>query len=712
MIPPPLVIVDGSLAIAGEPIWTTVVGFPAAAGDLDRTRWEEVLTQYRLDGAPHAANRIAFRAPGPGRIAVVDHRGARVILFLPLQLDTWAIPSGIESISYGNALVLSSAALTAATGDQLLIDAMALSLRRDPPDRILLLEVDAGGHPTSLGAVFTADEIATLVLIADPAERRTEELRLAGDRIAIARPLLLPVRRGDLLVLPGTSRDVFVGWAFVPHAASRPDGDADWTWFDADAMLHALADAGLFEPALTLGTAIPGDVLAAWHERESLPAERVRRIEVGALRLHNPPVIADGDPALPSEVVTLGSDQMTVVTDDAATTWQTRLLDDDGDDLVPPIASAASPSLAVSPAPAARSVRVVATTGAEVHGVRIENTPLVINRVWMFAPMTTLSTPEPITGEPAGVTWLDRFSQIAPTDVVISCNDRGNLRVNDALPISEANVRFHFISPGGDQAEKRDRITARANELHALGITPHLMVWLFPFESFIRDTAEALIAICEAAPIGSIVLDLEEAWRGGGDVGPLRHGLSVAHYGDVVEEHFIPAFTALRDSRPGLRVGASDITMIGGFRDVLEPLVAACDYTMPQAYSSSRGFANCVADGNTPAECRVWRPGVTQRSAWSQWRGFDRTMVMLLNAYAVNGFSNGPHVLTTAESMLTMIRAVEGLAAPEVREIGYWAMNTLYTTVGGANETTAVVNQRRAFMATLCASVRAQGHGT
>lgn len=200
------------------------------------------------------------------------------------------------------------------------------------------------------------------------------------------------------------------------------------------------------------------------------------------------------------------------------------------------------------------------------------------------------------------------------------------------------------------------RIVDTATSLRDIGVAPHLVTWLRPTESYMRDAAASLRDLCIKTSVRSLIFDAEEPWT----LHPNIKGRGQAGARDILSRYwsFFTGWPCL--------LGVSGVPYIP---ETVKPLAEVCDFVLPQAYSThipERRGRSCLDN-------RVYRPVITQRTAHKRWRDFGKPIVMGLAAFSLCLFGG----LSRQGAMQKAITATEDLRDPMVGEVAYWSIESL-----------------------------------
>jgi hypothetical protein len=247
----------------------------------------------------------------------------------------------------------------------------------------------------------------------------------------------------------------------------------------------------------------------------------------------------------------------------------------------------------------------------------------MIQTVWVFSGVPTSSE----EGR-----FLDQIWNLNVTDVAFMMND-----------IGQGGIR-----PLGWAANAVVRI---AGNLFAMGVTTHLVTWLWPDEANLQAAAEQFGPLCaglQASLGGSLLFDAENNWRQ-----PLQRQARLRR--TSVLEAARAALVNWRFNDWSLNMGVTGPAQIGSAdpdgnlppaRAALQPLVELCNYVLPQAYPLIVNGVN-----------------IPQR-AHRLWRSFKKPIVM--------GLTANPAVIGNVADMRRAIAVVESLAIPVVKQVSYW----------------------------------------
>ena len=244
-----------------------------------------------------------------------------------------------------------------------------------------------------------------------------------------------------------------------------------------------------------------------------------------------------------------------------------------------------------------------------------------IRRVWVH------TNTRSVVGSSSRATHRRRkLCELAPTDIMIGTNDVASAHA------AHRNNRAFSTYPN---ARLSPALHDALDELKSCGAAIHFMSWIIPRARYCRGLVDTMFDLCARTGARSLMLDAEEPWMRRAEGG--RHATFV----DTV-------FKPLIAGRPCC-VGVSHI--VQGSKTKLGPLIAACDYIVPQAYSSSR-------------------PGKLPKDANRLWGSTGKTMVMGLSGMRKVSLSGMITDLAVADSLGT------------VREVYYWSFGHLRANAG------------------------------
>jgi hypothetical protein len=175
-----------------------------------------------------------------------------------------------------------------------------------------------------------------------------------------------------------------------------------------------------------------------------------------------------------------------------------------------------------------------------------------IRRIWNFS-----NSKGVIPGTKLGKKWLPRFEKIGFTDMVLVVNDPNNIRTKFSV-YSQATL------------DNMKKIKARLPDVDL-----HIMTWLKPSKSQIKQSADVLFPLAETIEARSIMIDAEKPWTKG------WRALSASQRSAVRK-----TFKAEYRSAPCCLCVTyiSSATVL----DKVQPLIDLCQYSLPQAYSSMK----------------------------------------------------------------------------------------------------------------------------
>lgn len=196
------------------------------------------------------------------------------------------------------------------------------------------------------------------------------------------------------------------------------------------------------------------------------------------------------------------------------------------------------------------------------------------------------------------------------------------------------------------------RIAGLANACHEAEIEPHFLTWVMPHERFLRQMFDTLLPMAYDLKIHSVVLDAEEPWT------QARAPMDYDAAGALVGELIAPASVEFGKTS----IGYASTQKLGR-------LAAACDYLVPQCYSTS-------TSGLDP------RNVVSRFSA--RWRDVfpERRVVAGLAAYRQENILVDEAPVTTAAAMHM---ALDDLVRAELDEAIYWQLKSMASNKGELN---------------------------
>jgi hypothetical protein len=147
------------------------------------------------------------------------------------------------------------------------------------------------------------------------------------------------------------------------------------------------------------------------------------------------------------------------------------------------------------------------------------------------------------------------------------------------------------------------------------GVEIHLMSWIMPHKAFIDRAAQLLVPVCNDVGAASLQWDAEEPWTQAKDR---------MQYSDAADR-IADRFSGLT-CRMGITArGFAEAPKVG-------PLVAICDYTLPQAYSTATSGVE---------------PGAGQKRIYRHYEAkFGKPITMGLAAYSQEGIAK--HTIESA----------------------------------------------------------------
>ena len=184
------------------------------------------------------------------------------------------------------------------------------------------------------------------------------------------------------------------------------------------------------------------------------------------------------------------------------------------------------------------------------------------------------------------------------------------------------------------------QIVTLATMARDAGLDVHLMSWIMPHRSYLIEAAEQLPDLVEKTGALSVCFDAEEPWT------LAKKRLNYLEAGQLVDALF-------RDRN--FELGVTGIRYAATHK--LAPLIAVCDYVVPQAYSTSTSKAS---------PSTVVSKGV---ATWRKKFGNGPRMVAGLAAYRQSGIKGH----TTRSAMQAAIDDAE----QHTDEVVYWSLNSL-----------------------------------
>lgn len=184
------------------------------------------------------------------------------------------------------------------------------------------------------------------------------------------------------------------------------------------------------------------------------------------------------------------------------------------------------------------------------------------------------------------------------------------------------------------------KIATLAKVARDSGMSVHLMSWIMPHREYIEGACAALLDLHEKVPFDSVIWDAEEPWT------LAKRSMGYKPAAALVGE--------LLDGAP-FRQGVTGIRYAS--KSKLGPLIAVCDYAVPQCYSTSSSKAD---------------PSTVAAKGVKQWRGRfgdDVQIVPALAAYRQKGIKGH----TEASAIQAAADGARGLGGTVI----YWGANSI-----------------------------------
>ncbi|MDH4084708.1 MAG: hypothetical protein OEU99_14275 [Nitrospira sp.] len=205
------------------------------------------------------------------------------------------------------------------------------------------------------------------------------------------------------------------------------------------------------------------------------------------------------------------------------------------------------------------------------------------------------------------------------------------------------NDHSKFRSPHTFTIYDRRKIEKLCEVAQKQKIEVHLMSWIMPHEKYIDGAARELVPLCQSTGASSLQWDAEGPWTGA--TGSVNYTKAA--------NHLQSAFSDLGCPMGVNAIGFASKAKVG-------PLLAVCDYGVPQAYST--------------AGSKSLTPGTGQTKVYRSWMDkFGKPIVMGLAAYNQRGISG--HTISTA--MNACIQATEALG---ITSCIFWHLNGIRKT--------------------------------
>lgn len=244
-----------------------------------------------------------------------------------------------------------------------------------------------------------------------------------------------------------------------------------------------------------------------------------------------------------------------------------------------------------------------------------------MNEVWIFADFNSIDEDE-----------LKLLQDIKATDVVLGI----------------AGVE----SKSFELAFSADTIRANCAQLKAVGINPHLMIWLRRSKQFINDSAEVIVPLVTECEPASLMFDVEGHWHKG------RYNVQDAS--ELVKQVY-------RDELPNCPIGVTGLSRMHDTVEILSDTIAA-DYVIPQAYSVWKPTKDKHWSHSSSTE-----PGDMQMASYTSWMdGKSWRMIMGLGVYWLRRPSrDGKEAMVDGDNLNICIDATRQLG---VDSVAYWSL--------------------------------------
>lgn len=268
-----------------------------------------------------------------------------------------------------------------------------------------------------------------------------------------------------------------------------------------------------------------------------------------------------------------------------------------------------------------------------------------------FDPPPTEPAP-PIT-EPKRIgvgAWVGNRDLNAPKRTIDFAREHGLTRLH--IIVNDHSARWKKTKLLPFDTRPIDKILHLADLAHKAGIEVHLMSWVMPYESYIREAAKQLIPLAKACRAHSVEWDAEEPWTKATAPGKMSYEDAGALIGKLF-------------GGQAFEMGVNGIGY--GSQKKIGPLAAVCDYICPQAYSTNK---------------QKLSPKTTAPKFAKRWRKLfpGKRLVMGLAAYSQTGIpkvksdpSAGQY--SEAEAMRTAIDATKTIE--DVEAVVYWSFSHL-----------------------------------
>jgi hypothetical protein len=194
------------------------------------------------------------------------------------------------------------------------------------------------------------------------------------------------------------------------------------------------------------------------------------------------------------------------------------------------------------------------------------------------------------------------------------------------------------------------RVRQCAQRLAALGVRVHVMAWIRRERRFIRECGAWMTATCAETGASTGLLDAEMDWHEG--------SVSAAEASKLVATEFA-----------GMRCPLG-VTGLSSLHATVRPLLDACAYGLPQAYSIWKPGAGKHWSRDPSTE-----PYRQQLASFASWKAAEKPLVMGLSNYWAARPSRRNEPAMGAERSLQ--EALRGAAEAGAEEVAFWSLKWL-----------------------------------
>jgi hypothetical protein len=268
-----------------------------------------------------------------------------------------------------------------------------------------------------------------------------------------------------------------------------------------------------------------------------------------------------------------------------------------------------------------------------------------ISRVWIFATANQL-----MSNTREGKVWRKLVVDHGFTDVAIFINGQPKNYLKGKQETENYTYKLHF---------RDDKKIGEVRDFFKnAGIDIHLVTWIKPTKRYIESCARVTLPLCEKIGARSLLFDAEEPWYGKLP----RLQLTQERSQEIIDKYFCHSF-----SDNPCCLGVTHI--IGDphtdrIKRTVGPLIEACDYSLPQAYTNTDKKDKCVRT-----------PGCLQKRAARKWSSVDRTIVMGLWALSSGRTADWAKDISVTDRIKIM--SSSQFTAPNIQEVAYWSLRAL-----------------------------------